>query len=682
MTSSRFIIGRWVAAVLALAGFSTAIYHVVVDNLPKGEVRVVEGYTPWAEDILEQAATLPVQDGGRVKPLSTYAGFTMLQLHGARKMKLANGEGQEFRIGPTEWMLDCLFRPQMARELPTFRVDNAEALEAIGVKPRSRRDRYSYDELEPGRETLNQLAQKYSPIDSKKRTPVQSQLVDLESSMRRFEILIVHFNFARAGIQLVGTGGEDGVDQRADVSAFMAMSPRLREQINQAQHRGDPISPEINSLLNQIVNQSNFAKYGLFLFPPTAEGETKWNTAGELIMAVMTGESTDPVTAIDDVMHLEPLARSGADQEAFAEELDKLHAHMLKRTEGMDSVAHIGMEYHYYQADWFLNAMVLFLLGSITALAMWTLGRGRASTICYWATVALTAAGAICCVIAIVIRCLIMERPPIGNLYDTIIFIGATITIISLITEWMTRRRFALGIGPILGTALILLARRYELGDASDHMDPLVAVLDSNYWLTTHVITITLGYSAGLLAAFLSAIYVLIRGLALDKGSGELSRPLSRAVYGMICFTLLLSLVGTVLGGIWANDSWGRFWGWDPKENGALMIVIWTLVILHARLGGYIKEWGLHIASLFTAVVVTFSWWHVNFLGVGLHNYGFTSGKDAVWVFYKAIAAMIAFGIIAAVIERTTGKRGEKGEADPREASDLADHSPVENGGA
>ncbi len=217
----------------------------------------------------------------------------------------------------------------------------------------------------------------------------------------------------------------------------------------------------------------------------------------------------------------------------------------------------------------------------------------------------------------------------------------------------MTRRRFALGIAPILGTLLIILARRYEVGDAKDNMDPLVAVLDSNYWLTIHVLTITLGYAAGLLSAFLSFCYLLMRGLDLDNGDRDIRRSLTRAVYGMICLTLFLSLVGTVLGGIWANDSWGRFWGWDPKENGALMIVLWTLAILHARLGGYIKEWGLHFAAVFTGAVVAFSWWHVNFLNTGLHTYGFTADKKImIFYFYGIIGAVLVFGAIARAIEQ------------------------------
>ena len=120
----------------------------------------------------------------------------------------------------------------------------------------------------------------------------------------------------------------------------------------------------------------------------------------------------------------------------------------------------------------------------------------------------------------------------------------------------------------------------------------------------------------------------------------------------MLCLTLFLALVGTVLGGIWANYSWGRFWGWDPKENGALLIVLWTLAVLHARLGGYIREWGIHLAAVFTAVVVTFSWWHVNFLGVGLHNYGFTAGKDTIFVFYMVMLGFLTFGVITMILDK------------------------------
>ncbi|HIA46788.1 MAG TPA: hypothetical protein EYN96_02150, partial [Candidatus Hydrogenedentes bacterium] len=111
--------------------------------------------------------------------------------------------------------------------------------------------------------------------------------------------------------------------------------------------------------------------------------------------------------------------------------------------------------------------------------------------------------------------------------------------------------------------------------------------------------------------------------------------------------------VGTVLGGIWANYSWGRFWGWDPKENGAALICVCQIAMLHARLGGYLKQMGLHIAALFTGCVVGFSWWGVNLLGVGLHSYGFTEGIwNATYAFWTVEAVTMVLGFIVLIRDR------------------------------
>jgi hypothetical protein len=118
---------------------------------------------------------------------------------------------------------------------------------------------------------------------------------------------------------------------------------------------------------------------------------------------------------------------------------------------------------------------------------------------------------------------------------------------------------------------------------------------------------------------------------------------------------LFLSLVGTVLGGIWANYSWGRFWGWDPKENGALMIVLMCLVILHARLGGYIREIGLHCCNLILGCIVIFSWFGVNQLGVGLHAYGFTDGIwPKIYGYWLSQGALLVYGLFLAWSDRRT----------------------------
>jgi ABC-type transport system involved in cytochrome c biogenesis permease subunit len=651
MSNSSSKVGRWIAAALALLVLITIFTNLVIDNMPKGEVRKIDGYTPWPEETLRIAETLPVQNGGRIKPLSTFAGFTMLGLHGARSMKVEGDGGKEITIKPTAWLMDSLFRPQLAIKLPTFRIDNSSVLEAIGVKPRGKRDRYSYADIEPGREKLVELAQSYEAIEKDKRDPVQTQTIDLAYNLRNYESLIGYFGFARFGVALHGSGKDGAPDQRADLSAVMATAPQIRQQIAQSQTQGKAMDSHLQSLMQQVFDAANFAKFGLFILPPADSKDRIWLSAGNAIMLPLTETKIDPQLAIADIKVLETTARSVSDEDAFRKELTTLRDRLAQRAEARGEYRHVPLEASYYQKNWFLYALVFFIIGTITALAMWTVGQGKAGRVLYWTTLAATAAGLVYCIIPIVKRSIIMQRPPVGNLYDTIIFIGATAVLIALIMEWMTRRRFALGVAPILGTLLIILARRYELGDAKDNMDPLVAVLDSNYWLTIHVLTITLGYAAGLLSAFLAFIYLLMRGLGLDDGDKDIRRSLTRAVYGMICLTLFLSLVGTVLGGVWANDSWGRFWGWDPKENGALLIVLWTLSILHARLGGYIREWGLHFAAVFTGAVVTFSWWHVNFLGVGLHNYGFTAGKETIWLFYIVILAILVFGVIARAIE-------------------------------
>jgi ABC-type transport system involved in cytochrome c biogenesis permease subunit len=169
-------------------------------------------------------------------------------------------------------------------------------------------------------------------------------------------------------------------------------------------------------------------------------------------------------------------------------------------------------------------------------------------------------------------------------------------------------------------------------------MEMMRAVLDSNFWLATHVVTITLGYAAMFLAGFLAILYILlgiftpllsrslksvVESAGQINGTLNIGQALSKMVYAIICFATLFSFVGTVLGGIWADQSWGRFWGWDPKENGALLIVIWCAVILHSRWGGMVRDRGLMNLAIVGNLVTAWSWFGVNMLGVGLHSYGF-----------------------------------------------------------
>lgn len=647
-------VGSWVFAILAAIGLVMALVNLFIDNMPKGEVQKVEGYKPWDKETIDLVSELPLQDGGRIKPFSTFAGFKMLGYHGARSMKVKDDSGVVHKIKPTAWLMETVFRPHVAIKLPTFRIDNSKVLEAIDVKQKGRRDRYSYEEIIEGREKLFELAKSYEPIEKKKRDPEQQQTIDLAYNIRNYEALLGYFSYAITGVKLDGTGVDGAPDQRVDFSAVMSSAPGLIPELERIKSEQGRVPERLLSLLQQIEDGANYAKYGLFMLPPADTSKKDWLTAGNAIMETMTLKSDKPDVAIKDIAATEVAVRELANGEkGFREAMTR----WIKRTNDRakpDDIKFISLEATYFKRDFFLNAMILFLLGSISSLVMWGLGQSRVAKLFYWVTLSTTVIAVALCVTAIVIRCIIMQRPPVGNLYDTVIFIGTTGVILSLVVEWISRNRFSLGIAPVLGTALIILARRYEVGDAGDHLDPLVAVLDSNYWLTTHVICITLGYTGGLLAAMLSCGYILMRGLNLDGDNKELRRSLTKVVYGCICLTVFLSLVGTVLGGIWANYSWGRFWGWDPKENGALMIVLWTLAILHARLGGIIKDWGLHLASIFTACVIAFSWWHVNFLGVGLHNYGFTTGKGTIWIFYIVMLVFMLFGFMAMFMEKSS----------------------------
>jgi len=696
---------RWILFSLGIAAFVGALYLTAKALTPPRHTPVIEGYQPWSPETLEIAATIPVQDGGRVKPLSSYAAFTLKRLSGARSMKIQTEEGSEaIRLEPLAWLLDSYFRPQLALREPSFLVEDSDVLRAIGVTPKEkRRDRYSYDDLSEGIGRLYELAQTYTQSEPAARTPLENQVIALASNIRDYEQLLGTFALARNGVTMMSL--ESGVEGRTRTVVSNLMAPEavgaLREVMQRSQMEGGAIPPHVRDLLDQILQGVNASKFGVFVFPPSNPEDSDWVSPGDRVMNVLTQTTRDVEGSIQDIQSIERVATSilpaagkaedfAVREERFREALADFRTGIVERAKARGEYASVPLEVKYYASGWFHWSLGFFMIGVVLAIAMWMVqgsaepaGRAGAasatglppSRLLGWGVAATTAAGWVFVVIAIAMRCIIMERPPVGNLYDTIIFIAGSFILFGAIVEVLTKRRIALGMLPIGGAILILLSMLFEVGDAKDHMDPLVAVLRSSFWLTTHVICITLGYAAGLVTAMLSIIYVLRRGLGLDRGDRGSRRSLTRAVYGMVCLSLFLALVGTVLGGIWANDSWGRFWGWDPKENGALMIVLLYLAILHARLGGFLKEWGLHLASIFGAAVVTFSWWGVNMLNTGLHSYGFAEGASAINGVYALVGLLIGFGLVARALEQA---RLRAVEASPAAAGERK--SPIGKG--
>jgi ABC-type transport system involved in cytochrome c biogenesis permease subunit len=249
---------------------------------------------------------------------------------------------------------------------------------------------------------------------------------------------------------------------------------------------------------------------------------------------------------------------------------------------------------------------------------------------------------------ALVARMYISGRPPVTNLYSSAVFIGWFCVLGCIALEFISR----IGIGNLLAFAIgmITMIIADRLAGDGDTMAVLQAVLDTQFWLATHVVTITAGYSTTFIAGALglATIPVLIATrLFMPEQGKDVVRILYKMTYGAVCFAILFSFIGTVLGGLWADDSWGRFWGWDPKENGAAMIVIWNAIVLHARWGRMVAERGFAVLAIIGNMVTAWSWFGVNELGVGLHSYGFTDGV-MMWLvlFWFSQFLFIGLGLI------------------------------------
>lgn len=259
----------------------------------------------------------------------------------------------------------------------------------------------------------------------------------------------------------------------------------------------------------------------------------------------------------------------------------------------------------------------------------------------------------------LLLRAFIMGRPPVTNLYSTFVFAAWCCAAIGLGVERARRDGLGLLAGGTTAVVLLAVAGRYELD--GDTMQRLVAVLDSNFWLTTHVLTIMVGYAGCLMAGAAAHVQLVKHGLQ----GAESAMPVARAVRGLLGLGLVFTFLGTMLGGVWADQSWGRFWGWDPKENGALLIVLWTAAILHARGPRLIGDVGMAAGAVLGIVVVAVAWLGVNLLGVGLHSYGFTSGA-AFWLTLIAAVEILFCAGMAGWIR--AGGRSERGRLHtPRE---------------
>ena len=318
-------------------------------------------------------------------------------------------------------------------------------------------------------------------------------------------------------------------------------------------------------------------------------------------------------------------------------------------------VARPKLEFRFNQAQPFLQAMTLYVVVLVFALFSWLLWPKTLSK----TAIILLLGAFVLHTLGLITRMYLQGRPPVTNLYSSAIFVGWASVLLCVILEWIYKNGIGSVCGAVIGFVTLLIAHNLQLD--GDTLEMLRAVLDTNGWLATHVVGEALGYSAMFLAGLIGIIYIF-RGLFTTSFDEATSKSLGRMMYGVVCFATLCSLVATILGGIWADQSWGRFWGWDPKENGALLIVLWNAIILHARWGGYARERGLALMTVFGNIITSLSWFGVNMLGVGLHSYGFMDKAfGPLSAFIVSQLVIIGLGLIPVRYWRGIRARGQRG---------------------
>jgi ABC-type transport system involved in cytochrome c biogenesis permease subunit len=324
-------------------------------------------------------------------------------------------------------------------------------------------------------------------------------------------------------------------------------------------------------------------------------------------------------------------ARFAAKSAQFVETV----AALGRRYHGEPSADTTGRELWYNETNpfgkaWFAGLLAAVVLAASLLASAWR----RTGRVLYVAGLLAYAGSLAWAVNGFYCRVSISGRPPVSNMYESIIWVAFMTACFGLVLELVYRRGIIGLAGALVSTLGFVLADQLPL-TFSPAIQPLQAVLRSNYWLVVHVLTIVSSYAAFALAWGLGNFTLAVAVLAPRRR--DLVRALAQFVYRAIQIGVVLLAAGTLLGGFWAAESWGRFWGWDPKEVWALIALLSYIIPLHARYVGWVKDFGLAVCSVVCFASVVMAWYGVNFvLGAGLHSYGFGGGEDA-WVYWAGL---------------------------------------------
>ena len=610
---------------------------------------------PKSDFDLAAFGKIPVVANGRTKPLDSVARNTLLLLQGRQRVVTPDGT----KLSPNEWLLDVFFRPELADTYRHFEVVHPGVLDVLGLAPEDGdgNKRFAYTQLVGKLEEIDRQAELAAGVEAPVRTSYQRAVLDLRSHVILYQQL-KHSAVVPDGSNFLG----DLIRLNDNVSAAIE-SVRARAS---GKETDADLSAFTMSLGSKFLRME---QVGILLMVPPAAGapaDAPWQKTGQALLATFENGSVNvhalTFAGLQQTWKTRQPEQFNTLLAKHRAESERAYAAVLKKTDA---------EARFNQAEPFYTSITLYVLAFLLAAFSWlkwpeTLQRS-AYYLILLAFIATTA--------GILTRMWLEGRPPVTNLYSSALFVGWGCVGLCLILEKIYKNGIGSVAAGLTGFCTLLIAHHLSL--SGDTLEMMRAVLDSNFWLATHVIIITIGYAATYLAGFLAIIYVVMgvftpwlnkefdskKALiiapispavaavgAITRVKGETNgSALNRMVYGIICFATLFSLVGTILGGIWADQSWGRFWGWDPKENGALIIVIWNAIILHVRWGGIARVRGIMALAIFGNIVTSWSWFGTNMLGVGLHSYGFMdSAFVALTAFVATQLALIALAYVPA----------------------------------
>jgi ABC-type transport system involved in cytochrome c biogenesis permease subunit len=621
-----------------------AILFVVSRTFPAS--RSADGFD-W-----DSFSRLPIQFEGRVQPIDSWARNSLNIVSGHQFVRDEKGESLP-SVSPSQWLLETITGTGKWADYRIIRIDHPDIKQMLGLKE-TEKD-FSWNELfkDPSNfKKLDEQARLAGEVPDKQRDSFQNQMIELHQRLGIF-IRVQQVNDSEFEYSMAG---RESVPQL--VSAIETVDPQFRQRVQSLDEAGfkqaisedlakldvDKLNSEQRSAVAAFMNRDERIKVNqrlmaippdqkLFLAAPLRSDE-KWMAISD---AALLGPQQMPQSAALFLNIVSDFANGHAGD--FNGDVAKYQAQLQNALP--DDTGKVDYEAFFNRFDPFLICTILYVTIFILALASWMLWTKPLKRTAYWLLIFTFVVHTF----GLISRIYISGRPPVTNLYGASVFIGWGIVFFCIALEFIFRNSIAMVTGATAGFLTMLVAAGLSSVEG-DTMKQLQAVLDTNFWLATHVVCVTLGYTATYLAGLLAIVYIL-RGIFSSSLTKEESKDNAKMVYGILCFAMLFSFVGTILGGIWADQSWGRFWGWDPKENGAVLVVLWNALILHARWGGLVKDRGVMVLAIIGNIVTSWSFFGTNMLGIGLHSYGFMQSAQfwlvAFCLSQVALAAIGAF---------------------------------------